>query len=348
MISIFDQSLMGGLFGDPELRDILSEEKTLSRYIEIEVAYTKALGQSDAVNPDIATRAATAIESAQIFTDALHRASGVDGIIIPDLIRQIKERADPELHAAIHTGLTSQDVMDTALVLALREANSLLSQRIEAVGQSLGALHAQFGTHTMMGVTRMQDALPITVGDRIDAWGMPFDDHQTRLTELTPRLIRLQIGGPVGLRDLPDGVAQALAATLDLPLPPKAWHSMRDGLAEYASWLSLVSGTLGKMGQDIAMMALQGREISLSGGGTSSAMAHKKNPVKAELLVTLATFNATQLAGMHTALRAELERSGAMWALEWMLLPQMIAATGLGLNTALSLLKDIKDLGAPA
>lgn len=346
MISVFDQSHLGGLFGDPELREILSEDANLARCLNIEATYALCLGQTGVVSEDISKRAKSAIEEAQIISDSLHHASGVDGMIIPDLIRQIRSQTDECLHPAIHTGLTSQDVLDTALVLGLKQVTTLLSRRVEAVGQALSGLHMSFGQNELMGYTRMQAALPITVGNRIDAWGMPFDDHQQRLTELKPRLLRLQFGGPVGLRNMPQAneLNEAMANALNLAPSSKAWHAMRDGLGEFASWLSLVTGTLGKMGQDIALMA-QLRDITLSGGGASSAMSHKKNPVKAELLVTLAAFNATQLSGMHHALRHEQERSGAMWALEWMILPQMIMATGLALKSARTLLGQIETIG---
>lgn len=347
VISVFDQTLMGGLFGDPELRGLLSEDANLKRVLQVEAAYSEALGAVGAVEPEIAQRAKRAVAGATIFNDSLHRASGVDGLIVPDLVRQIKEQSPTELHDAIHVGLTSQDVMDTAQSLLLRDVTTLLSKRIEATGQALGGLHLSFGKNAMMGRTRMQDALPIHVGDRIDTWGMPFDDHQSRLTELSPRLLRLQFGGPVGLRDMEHGpeLNIALAQALDLVPAEKAWHAMRDGLSEFASWLSLVSGSLGKMGADIAIMAQQG-DITVARGGASSAMPHKQNPVRAELLVTLAAFNATQLPAMHHALRHEQERSGAMWALEWMVLPQMIMATGLGLKAAKALIGDIEQIGA--
>lgn len=346
MISVFDQAHMGGLFGDAELRGILSEDANLKRCIRVEATYAECLGQAGLVPEDVASLAKSAIEGAQIFAESLHRASGVDGLIIPDLVRQIKDQTDAKLHPAIHSGMTSQDVLDTSMVLALKDIVPILSKRIEAVGQALGGLHMSFGQNEMMGYTRMQAALPITAGDRIDTWGMPFDDHQQRLTELQPRVLRLQLGGPVGLRNIPEAakISTAMAEALGLAPTGKAWHAMRDGICEFAGWLSLVSGTLGKMGQDIAIMAQHG-DISLAGGGSSSAMAHKKNPVKAELLVTLAAFNATQLPAMHHALRHEQERSGAMWALEWMVLPQMIMATGLGLKTAIALLGQVEDLG---
>ena len=116
-------------------------------------------------------------------------------------------------------------------------------------------------------------------------------------------------------------------------------------LADFAGWLSLVTGSLGKFGQDVALMAQAGDEIELSGGGGSSAMPHKQNPVEAEVLVTLARFNAAQLSGMHQALVHEQERSGAAWTLEWLILPQMVVATAAALRLAGELAGQIESLG---
>src|SRR5690606_36016393 len=113
----------------------------------------------------------------------------------------------------------------------------------------------------------------------------------------------------------------------------------RDGVAGLASWLSLVTGSLGKMGQDIALMAQsEVGEIRLASGGGSSAMPHKVNPVGAETLVALARFNATLVSGMHHAMVHENERSGAAWTLEWLILPQTTVATAASLRCAVALL----------
>ena len=139
-----------------------------------------------------------------------------------------------------------------------------------------------------------------------------------------------------------------MAKALGLANPPTCWHATREGIADYAGLLSRISGTLGKFGQDICLMAQQGiDEVKLSEGGTSSAMPHKHNPIKAELLVTLARFNATQIAGLHHALVHEQERSGSAWALEWMILPQMAQATARGLGAALDLCAEITGMGSP-
>jgi 3-carboxy-cis,cis-muconate cycloisomerase len=144
-------------------------------------------------------------------------------------------------------------------------------------------------------------------------------------------------------------IAAAMAREPGLGNPARARHATRDDLAHFAGLLSLVTGTLGKMGQDICLMAQQGLdEIALAGGGTSSAMPHKQNPVLAELLVTLARYNAGQLGGMPHALVHEQERSGAVWALEWMILPQMTEATARALAAALALCASVTRIGGQA
>ena len=141
----------------------------------------------------------------------------------------------------------------------------------------------------------------------------------------------MQFGGAAGtlekLGDKGRAVRAALAAALGLGDAPQ-WQSQRDRIAELGGWLATITGALGKLGQDVALMAQAGGEIALAGGGSSSAMPHKANPVGAEVLVALARFNAAQLGGLHQAMVHEQERSGAAWTLEWLLLPPMLIATG--------------------
>jgi 3-carboxy-cis,cis-muconate cycloisomerase len=137
-----------------------------------------------------------------------------------------------------------------------------------------------------------------------------------------------------------------VARRLGLAAPERPRHSERDGIVEFAGWLSLLTGSLGKMGADIALAAQsEVGAIRLAGGGGSSAMPHKVNPVGAEILVALARFNATLVSGMHQALVHENERSGAALTLEWMLLPQMAVAAGAATRTAETLAGKIEFIG---
>lgn len=351
MIGVFDHPWLGGLFTDDAGAGIWSPERQLAHMLAFEAAYSRALGATGMVDAGLAGKAADMIAGFKADVTDLRRGTAQDGLPVPALVAQLRA-AMPDAGGAIHRGSTSQDVIDTALALTIKEMNALLSTRIAALDEGLGRLETTFGARPLMGRTRMQAAMPITVADRIATWRAPLSEHRDRLAQMRPRVERVQLGGAAGDRqemaDQGAEIARTIADDLGLYCPDRPWHAMRDGLAEYAGLLSLISGTLGKMGQDICLMAQQGLdEITISGGGGSSAMPHKQNPILAELLVTLARFNSLQISGMHQALVHEQERSGSGWALEWMILPQMAVATARSLSAAITLADRITAMGGP-
>lgn len=353
MTDVFSHPWLSGLFSDPETQEMLSPHVQIRHMLSVEAAYSRALGKTGRVPADIAERAAKYIAAAQPDIEKLQTGTARDGLAVPALVGNLKESCPEELHPAIHTGLTSQDVIDTAVILSLKDVLPTLADRLSELSDALTQLEKAQGTNKLMGRTRMQAALPITVKDRVQSWHLSLSDHRLRLEQLKPRLLCLQLGGAAGdraaLGTQAQEIAMLMAKDLGLENPVVCWHSRRDAIVEFSSWLSLVTGTLGKMGQDVSLMAQQGvDDIALKGGGGSSAMPHKQNPILAELLVTLARFNAVQISGMHQALVHEQERSGAAWTLEWMILPQMIVATGRALKAGLELLNQIERIGSPA
>ncbi len=346
-VSPFDHPWLSGLLGDDELALQFAPEAEHEEMIYFEEALAIAEGAEAIIPKDSADYIAEHIGGFHADFEEIAAAAARDGVVGPEFVRQLREFMGPH-GEFVHFGATSQDLIDTSLVLRLRPVLPEFQQRIESVITALGALERQFGDKPLMGRTRMQAALAIRAADRIESWRAPLQRHLDRLAELSPRLLVLQFGGAVGtldkLGDKAFAVATRVAERLDLRLPERSWHNQRDGIAEFAGWLSLVSGSLGKLGADLGLMA-QMDEVGLAGGGASSAMPHKRNPVGAEVLVTLARFNATLLGGMHESLVHEQERSGAAWTLEWMLLPQMVIATAASLRTALALCGQIARIG---
>jgi 3-carboxy-cis,cis-muconate cycloisomerase len=328
------------LWQDEEIGRLFSPQAEIVAMLAFEAALANAQAHCDLISKD----AAQSITSlCAIFTpdmELLEQGIRRDGMAVPELIRQLRGKLPNQFREALHLRSTSQDVIDTALMMRLRDVLKIFEERLRRTVAQLDDLERRDGKIPQMGRTRMQRALPLTAADRISAWRAPLIRHQERLTELRPRLLVVQCGGPVGIDHgpwLPD-----LAKALGLGVPSRSWHTARDGLAELASWISLVSGSLGKIGQDIAMMSQN--EISeavLVGGGKSSVMHHKSNPVQAELLVALARFNAVQLSGLHQALVHEQERSGSAWALEWMILPRMISACGASMAHSIYMLNSL-------
>ncbi|MFD2647067.1 lyase family protein [Devosia albogilva] len=197
-----------------------------------------------------------------------------------------------------------------------------------------------------MAHTRMQAALPTTWAEKFRNWSEPLVRYQASLAAARRTLLVVQLGGPVGDRGSFAGtgnaIARLLSQKLDLGLA-SPWHTTRDPVVAFGSLLALISGSLGKMGADIALLAQSElAAVHIAGGGGSSAMAHKNNPVAAEVLVSLARFNAGLSGTLNQAMVHENERSGAAWTLEWMVLPQMAVTAGAGLRLALQLLDQLR------
>ena len=197
----------------------------------------------------------------------------------------------------------------------------------------------------MAGRTHSQQALPISFGFKVANWLAPLLRHRQRLAELKPRLLVVQFGGAVGtlaaLGDSGLGVQQGLADELKLSVLPLPWHTQRDSLVELAGWLSLVSGSLAKIAQDIILMAqteiAEVREAADETRGGSSTMPQKGNPIVSEAVVAAARMNASLLASMHQALIQEHERATGGWQMEWLALPQMFGLTASALQKTLFL-----------
>jgi 3-carboxy-cis,cis-muconate cycloisomerase len=347
-VSPFDHPILSGLLGDEKAAALFAPVAEIQSMVAFEYALARAEAEHGIIDAAAFETISVAIAGFRPNLRRLREATARDGVVVPELVRQLRQAAGEPHGSKIHFGATSQDVIDTALMTRLKILASALDHRLAELDSRLVALGEKFGENTLVGVTRMQEALPIHAADRIAAWRASIQRHRARLTEVSSRLLVVQFGGAVGtletLGDKADAVRKSLALWLKLSDAPQ-WHSQRDALAGFAGWLSLVTGSLGKFGQDIALMALDGRAIKLSGGGGSSAMPHKLNPVKAEILVTLARFNAVQLSGMHHSLVHEFERSGAAWTLEWMILPQMAVATAAALRNAIDLVASIEHLG---
>ena len=347
---IADNACFAPLLADAEIDEQFGSEALMARCLAFERELTRALRDQGVVGRAVAEAALQAMETFRPDASDLGEGSLKDGLPVPAYVRALKAHVGVDLAGAVHVGATSQDLLDTALVLGLREVSAILASRLETVIGLLERLQARFGDRPMMARTRMQAALPIIVSDRIDGWLLPLRSHLESLPSVRQQVEQLQFGGPVGnraaLKDKGDAIAAQIASAFDLRNPPKAWHAMREPVVDYGDFLSKLSGSLGKMGMDICLMAQQGiGDVALKGSGTSSAMPHKQNPILAETLVTFARFNAVQVSALHHAMVHEQERSGMAWTLEWMVLPLMASVTGKALVHAASLLDQIETIG---
>lgn len=344
----FGHPWLAGLVGDAEVAALIGPEAELAAMLRFEAALAAAEAGAGLLGGEAAAAVAAGVAGFRVDGPALARATARDGVVVPELVRQLRAAVGAAHGGQVHVGATSQDVIDTALVLRVQAVLPVLAARLEAVVAGLAGLEARFGERPLMGRTRMQAAIPVTAGARLASWRGPLERQAARLPGVADEVLVVQFGGAAGtlekLGDRAGAVRAALAAALGLGDAPQ-WHSQRDRIALLAGWLAATSGALGKFGQDIALMAQGGGEIALASGGTSSAMPHKANPVGAETLVALARFAAVQAGGLGQALVHEQERSGAAWTLEWLLLPQLLVATAASLRTAADLAAGIRTMG---
>lgn len=348
-VSPFDHPYLSGLLGDEEMSELFSAAAELEAMLAFEVALARAEAAEGIVPLFAAEAIAAAAHQFSPDVAALRQATARDGVVVPEFVRQLRQAVGGEAAAHVHFGATSQDVIDSALMLRLTRVAAVLVHRLGSIVDELTELDDRQGRRPLTGFTRMQAAIDISVSDRIATWRQPLERHIEELGLAVEQRFPLQFGGAAGtlerFGDRGAALRTLLADALGLADVPQ-WHSQRDRIVSFAGLLSLITGALGKFGQDIALMAQQGGEIVLSGGGGSSAMPHKQNPVSAEALVTLARFNATALAGLHQSLVHEQERSGSAWTLEWMLLPQMAVAAGSATRLAGAVVRSVESIGS--
>jgi 3-carboxy-cis,cis-muconate cycloisomerase len=341
--------LFSPLFSDAEVVKGFSDAQFVKAMLEVESALATVQGRLGIIPAEAATKIVDVTANLEVDFERLRSGVEKSGVPVIELVRQLSEQVGDEAADYVHWGATSQDIFDTARVLQIRAALTSLESRLGSLIQNLSWL-ADKHRHTLMaGRTHSQQALPITFGFKIAGWLTPLLRHRERLSEMKPRALVVQFGGAVGtLASLGKSgmqVQEALATKLGLNLPPIPWHTQRDNMAELASWLSLVSGSLAKMAQDVILLAQSEvgelRESDDVSRGGSSTMPQKNNPIVSELIITAARTNASLLGSMHQAQIQEHERGTHGWQMEWLILPQMFTLTATALNKALFLSQNL-------
>jgi 3-carboxy-cis,cis-muconate cycloisomerase len=339
-----DSAIFAPLFTDEEISTLFSDGAFVHALVEVEIALARGEGRLGVIPPMAAARIAE-VRADRIDTEALTKGTLRSGFPIIALVEELRKQVGSEAAPFVHWGATTQDIMDTACILQLRSATELFKTRLMEIVRHLSALADRHRNLVVAGRTHGQQALPITFGIKVAAWLTPLLRHLQRLEEIHPRMLVVQFGGAAGtlaaLGAKGLAVMQALAAELRLGVPLMPWHAQRDSLVEFAGWLSLVTGSLGKMAQDIILLAQtevgEVGESAEPGRGGSSTMPQKSNPITSELIVASARTNASLLSAMHNAQIQEQERATHGWQMEWLALPQMMLLTSGALKHALYL-----------
>ncbi|MYG53837.1 MAG: 3-carboxy-cis,cis-muconate cycloisomerase [Rhodospirillaceae bacterium] len=335
----FASRLIAPLFSDPAVNAALTDEAAVAAMVRVEAALAAVQGRLGIISPDAAARICESLEDFSADFDAIGADAAVTGVPTVEFVAQLRRHVGGEAATYVHWGATSQDIIDTGFLLQAKTVLEIADRRLASIVAKLKALADAHRATPMAGRTRSQQALPIGFGLKAARWAQPLIAHRARLKQLRPRVLQVQFGGAAGnLSALgPDGfaVADALADARGLAPAPAHSHVARGGIGALAAGLALVAGSLGKMGRDVSLMAMsEVGELADSAGGGSSTLPQKANPIAAETLMALASYTATQLAGVFQAAPQEHERGGPGWTAEWMLLPPMLAAAGGALRTA--------------
>jgi len=344
-----DSIIFGPLFSDPEVSAIFADPAFVRALIQVEVALARAQARVGVIPASAAASIAKA-SADQIDLKALAKGAVASGFPIIALVEELRKQAGANAAPYVHWGATTQDIMDTGCVLQMRSACQVFKARLQEITDHLSALADRHRRTVVAGRTHGQQALPISFGVKVAGWLAPLLRHRERLEEMLPRLLVVQCGGAAGtlaaLGDRGLAVARALAEELGLALPEIPWHAQRDSLVEFGGWLGLVTGSLGKMAQDLLLMAQtevgEVGESAEKGRGGSSTMPQKQNPIVSELIVAAARTNAALVSALYQAQIQEHERATHGWQVEWLTLPQMIQLTGGALQHGLYLAKNLQ------
>jgi 3-carboxy-cis,cis-muconate cycloisomerase len=331
----FDSAIFRDAFGAPGMRAVFSDEALVRRYVEVEVALAAAEARAGVIPAEAAKAIRAGARPEAIDLAKLKAETDIVGYPIVGLVHQLSKQVG-EAGRYVHWGATTQDIMDTATVLQIREALALVEADLEAIEASLASLAARHRATVMAGRTHLQHALPLTFGYKAAVWLAMIRRHRQRLAELKPRVLVGQFAGAAGtLASLGDkglAVHDALMDELGLARPAAPWHVTRDGFAETVSLLGLVTGSLAKIATDVMLLmqteVAEAFEPFVQGRGSSSTMPQKRNPISCELIVAAARIVRGHVGLMLDAMLADHERATGPWHLEWVAIPEAFLAAG--------------------
>ncbi|WP_285417198.1 3-carboxy-cis,cis-muconate cycloisomerase [Pseudomonas sp. efr-133-TYG-5] len=326
--------LFDAYFTARDMREVFCDQGRVQAMLDFEAALARAEARVGLIPPTAVAPIAAACRAGLYDFAALAEAIATAGNSAIPLVKALGRQiaaADAEAERYVHLGATSQDVMDSGLVLQLRQALALIDSELAQLAASLATQAQRHAATPLAGRTWLQHATPVTLGMKIATWLGAVTRSRQRLRELKPRLLVLQFGGAsgtlaaLGAQALP--IAQALAEELQLSLPEQPWHTQRDRLVEFGAVLGLIAGSLGKLGRDISLLmqteAAEVFEPAAPGKGGSSTMPHKRNPVGAAVLIGAATRVPGLLSTLFSAMPQEHERSLGLWHAEWETLPEI-------------------------
>jgi 3-carboxy-cis,cis-muconate cycloisomerase len=336
-------NIVGRSFAREAFTQALSAEAFVRAMLDFERALAGAEADAGVIPPSAARVIATACSDLRLSADTLASEGKKSGSLAVPLVKALTEhvaRADAHATAFVHYGSTSQDVLDTALVLCLKRCLAD-AERVLLTAVSRLADHARrHAGAVMLGRTLLQPATPITAGLKIGRWAAALHRCRRRLADASARALCVQLGGAVGTLDALGSqraaVRRGVAERLGLR-DTREWHDHRDELLRLMAELAIVTATIGKMARDVALLsqAEVGEMLEsapVKGVGGSSAMPHKRNPVACLQALTAAARAPGLMATLLSCAVGEHERALGGWQAELVAIPELVDAAGSALD----------------
>ncbi|MBV9653358.1 MAG: adenylosuccinate lyase family protein [Acetobacteraceae bacterium] len=347
--SALDSELVGPLFATEAMRACFADLARVRAMLAAEAALARAEGSLGLV-PDGLADAIEAVNPSSLDIAALGRQTAVSGVPSIPFVKAVQKRLPSALEKSFHKGATTQDILDTALVLCMRDALDLVAADLDAVLAALAKLADTHRATPCVGRTYGQHAAPITFGYKAAVWLAGVAEAADQFRDIRKRLLVASLFGPVGtlagLGSNGPAVLEAFARELRLGVAPISWHALRARVAGAGAWLTALIGSLAKMATDVANLAStevgEVAEPYVPGRGGSSAMPHKRNPVSCTVILA-AHAAATGLAStLQMAMAAAHERPAGLWHAEWHALPSLFGLASGALREARSLAEGLE------
>lgn len=342
------ESLFESLFYKTEVNALFSAEAYLSAILRFEAALAEAQAEHGMIPAPAAKTIADCCTIDQLDLPLLIQQIGLAGNPNIPLVKQLTasvKKTDPEAAKYVHLGATSQDVIDTAMVLQLKSALHIVQKDLQQLIFQLRELAIAHRHTIMAGRSFMQHARPITFGFKVATWLDGVLRASTRMEHLVQNNLVLQFGGAVGTLAGFDNkalsIAESLAQKLDLSLPPISWHTQRDRMVELASAMGILVGNLGKIAKDISLLMQteigEVFEPAGAGKGGSSTMPHKRNPVGCVAILAAAQRTPGLVSTLMQSMPQDHERATGLWHAEWLPLAELCKLTAGALQQAMIL-----------
>lgn len=328
--SVFDMDLLKNSWSTKEMREIFCEHSRIQAWLDTEAALAKAQAKLNIIPKEAALEIEKKSNVESLDMDFIMAEFAKTKHPLVPTIRGLEKACDNNHGEFVHFGVTTQDIIDTGLVLQFKQGLQLIKKDLKNIAQLLKNLAKEHKDTVMMGRTLSLQALPITFGHKVAIWLSELCRQYDRVLECEKRLYVGSIVGAVGtkasLSEHCDEVEELTLKYLGLNAPDISWQPSRDRFIELGFVLGNINATFNKIAHQILLLAHNEidelNEPFSKGQVGSSTMPHKRNPAISENAVTVSNALKSNLAIMSDIARHEHERDGQVWKMEWKLLPE--------------------------